>query len=85
VRPDVTVLDDRDLLDLGLASVADVVEANLGRRPVLEAVREPTGLQPLWRVIGLRATGTEPTAPGMAGTARAAPLSAPAQAMPGGG
>ncbi len=79
-RPDVTVLDDRNLLDLGLGSVGDVVEANLGRRPVflvreskdlpplearfiLEAVAEPTGVQSLWRVVGLRATGASPAVP----------------------
>jgi Protein O-mannosyl-transferase TMEM260-like len=33
-RPDVTVVDDRDLLDENLGTVDDVIEANLGRRPV---------------------------------------------------
>jgi hypothetical protein len=33
-RPDVTVIDDRDLLDENLGTVDDLIEANLGRRPV---------------------------------------------------
>jgi hypothetical protein len=33
-RPDVTVLDDRDILDEGYGDVPGAVEAHLGRRPV---------------------------------------------------
>ena len=73
-RADVSVVDDRTLLDEGLGSVDDVIRANLGRRPVylvrrdedlpaleatwqLEVVPDPGGLQPLFRVVGLRAAG----------------------------
>jgi hypothetical protein len=33
-RPDITVVDDRDLLDENLGTVDDLIEANIGRRPV---------------------------------------------------
>jgi 4-amino-4-deoxy-L-arabinose transferase-like glycosyltransferase len=33
-RPDVTVIDDRDILDDGYGDVASAIEAHLGRRPV---------------------------------------------------
>jgi hypothetical protein len=33
-RPDITIIDDRTLLDEGLGEVGDVIEANLDTRPV---------------------------------------------------
>ena len=33
-RPDITIIDDRTRLDEGLGEAADVIEANLDRRPV---------------------------------------------------
>ena len=49
-RPDVRVVDDRDLLDEDLGGVEDVIRANLGARPVY-LVRTPEeigGLQATW-------------------------------------
>jgi hypothetical protein len=46
VRPDITVLDDRDRLDENLGTVDDVIRANLGRRPVY-LVRLPADLDDL--------------------------------------
>lgn len=40
-RPDVRILDDRDLLDDQLGDVSDVIDANLGRRPVYVARLDP--------------------------------------------
>lgn len=66
-RPDVTVLDDRTLLDDGLGTAEDAIDANLGRRPVyviraqasdlqalgLRYVIEPVGrLEGMYRVTG---------------------------------
>jgi Protein of unknown function (DUF2723) len=34
VRPDITIVDDRDVIDENLGSVEDVIRANVGRRPV---------------------------------------------------
>jgi len=49
-RPDVTVVDDRDLLDQDLGTVEDLIEANLGRRPVfvLRPESEITDLARRW-------------------------------------
>jgi hypothetical protein len=33
-RPDITIMDDRTRLDLGLGGLTDVIDANLGKRPV---------------------------------------------------
>jgi hypothetical protein len=41
-RPDVRVVDDRDLLDDHLGDVSDVIDANLGRRPVYVARIDPS-------------------------------------------
>ncbi len=71
-RPDVTVVDDRTRLDQHLGEVTDVIDANLGRRPVY-VVRLPAelpaiearyrleylpipGSQPVARVVGRRTT-----------------------------
>ena len=70
-RPDLHVVDDRDLLDEELGSVDDVIRANIEERPVylvrtaaeiaaleaawiLETIADPTGVQPLHRVVGPR-------------------------------
>ena len=45
-RPDVSVVDDRDLLDEGLASVDDVIRSNVGSRPVY-LVRQPADMSAL--------------------------------------
>jgi hypothetical protein len=45
-RPDVSVVDDRDLIDDGLGSVEDVIRANVGSRPVY-LVRNPVELAAL--------------------------------------
>jgi 4-amino-4-deoxy-L-arabinose transferase-like glycosyltransferase len=70
-RPDITIIDDRTRLDDGLGQPADVIEANLDRRPVylirvtdqeIEDLRgryriEPVGLPGnLFRVTGRTAT-----------------------------
>jgi hypothetical protein len=69
-RPDVRIVDDRTRLDEQLGDVTDVIDANLGQRPVY-LIREPSELavlearyrleyldapssQPLVRVLGLR-------------------------------
>ncbi len=41
-RPDVRVVDDRDLLDDHLGDISDVIDANLGRRPVYVARLDPS-------------------------------------------
>ena len=73
-RPDVEVVDDRDLIDEGLGEVEDVIRAALPARPVylvrqpaelaalearwlIEAIPDPRGLQPLYRVLGPRPAG----------------------------
>jgi len=68
-RPDVTIIDDRDILDDGYGDVADAIEAFLGERPVyvirldrdLQALREAYQLEPvtgvpmeMYRVIAER-------------------------------
>ena len=68
-RPDVTVIDDRDILDDGYGDVAGAIEAYLGERPVyvirldrdLPALREAYQLEPvtgvpmeMYRVIAER-------------------------------
>lgn len=45
-RPDVSVIDDRTRLDLHLGGVNDVIDANLGRRPVY-VIRLPADLAAL--------------------------------------
>ncbi len=49
-RPDVLVLDDRTLLDEGLGTIEDVIEANLGRRPVYVIRAQASDVQ----ALGLR-------------------------------
>lgn len=54
-RPDVTILDDRTLLDRNLGTVDDAIRSNLGRRPVF-LVRMPNDLASLetrWRTTEL--------------------------------
>lgn len=45
-RPDVTVVDDRDIFDDGYRSVEDVITAHLGKRPVY-LIRFPGDIVPL--------------------------------------
>jgi hypothetical protein len=72
-RPDVTVIDDRTLIDEGLGSVMDAIDANLGRRPVyviraqgsdLQALAVRYVLEPVGRPANLyRVTGPQETKP----------------------
>ena len=41
-RPDIFIVDDRTRLDLGLGELSDVIDANLGRRPVY-VLRQDSG------------------------------------------
>ena len=73
-RPDLRIVDDRTLLDQGLGEVADVIRADLGKRPVyvirpgdqIRALEDEFVLEQVllagggsvYRVIGLRASGS---------------------------
>ena len=47
-RPDIRVVDDRTRLDEDLGEIADVIDANLGRRPVLVIQVDPDGPRARW-------------------------------------
>jgi hypothetical protein len=40
-RPDLTIVDDRTRLDEGLGEITDVIDANLGKRPVYVIREDP--------------------------------------------
>ncbi len=46
-RPDVTVIDDRTLVDEGLGTIEDVIDADLGRRPVYVIRAQASDVQAL--------------------------------------
>jgi len=72
-RPDVWVVDDRTRLDMNLGRVTDVIEANLGRRPVyvmrlkgseIQALEKRYAIEPVGRPGNLfRVTGRQETSP----------------------
>jgi hypothetical protein len=72
-RPDVWIVDDRTRLDEGLGEVADVIEANLGRRPVylvraseaeVQALKDRYTIESTGRPWNLyRVTGREESSP----------------------
>jgi hypothetical protein len=61
--PGVAIVDDRTRLDEGLGSVSDVIDSNLGKRPVY-LIRQPADLAPLEQVYSLSLIDTtEPLQP----------------------
>ncbi len=62
-RPDVTIVDDRTRLDQHLGEISDVIDANLGRRPVLVIQTDPAVLGALARrylLVRLDTPGFQP-------------------------
>jgi hypothetical protein len=61
--PGIAIVDDRTRLDEGLGSVSDVIDSNLGKRPVY-LIRQPADLAPLQQVYSLTLIdSTEPLQP----------------------
>ncbi|MGH2465528.1 MAG: protein O-mannosyl-transferase family [Candidatus Limnocylindrales bacterium] len=61
--PGIAIVDDRTRLDEGLGSVSDVIDGNLGKRPVY-LIREPADLAPLQQVYSMTLIDTtEPLQP----------------------
>jgi hypothetical protein len=62
-RPDIAIVDDRTRLDENLGSIEDVIDANLGKRPVYVIRLDPSEVAALARrydleyVDGYDATG----------------------------
>ncbi len=62
-RPDITVVDDRTRLDRNLGDITDVIDANLGKRPVIAIQGDPAVLATLaarYRLVPLDAPGDQP-------------------------
>jgi hypothetical protein len=62
-RPDIRVVDDRTRLDEDLGEIADVIDANLGRRPVIVIQVDPAVLARLserYRLSLLPLPGPQP-------------------------
>lgn len=62
-RPDITVVDDRTRLDRDLGDITDVIDANLGTRPVIAIQGDPAVLATLaarYRLVPLDAPGDQP-------------------------
>jgi hypothetical protein len=62
-RPDIRIVDDRTRLDEDLGEIADVIDANLGRRPVIVIQVDPkvlTGLSERYRLSLLPVPGPQP-------------------------
>ncbi len=72
-RPDVTVIDDRTILDQGLGDVIAVIGRHLGERPVY-IIRLPRDLDEVAARYRLEPV---PGAPGMGGLRRVVPPAAP--------
>jgi hypothetical protein len=49
LRPDIFIADDRTRLDQGLGGPSDVIDANLGRRPVYVLRQNPADIDELAR------------------------------------
>ena len=72
-RPDVWIVDDRTMLDLGMTEIGQVIEANLGKRPVyvirvkeseVQALTNRYTIEPVGRPGNLyRVTGRQETTP----------------------
>jgi len=62
-RPDITVVDDRTRLDRDLGDITDVIDANLGRRPLIVIQVDPAVLATLaarYRLVPLDVPGDQP-------------------------
>lgn len=62
-RPDITVVDDRTRIDQGLGDITDVIDANLGKRPVIAIQGDPVVLARLaarYRLVRLDTPGDQP-------------------------
>ena len=60
-RPDVAIVDDRTRLDENLGDVTDVIDANLGKRPVYVIRLRPRRDRDAGRSLRPRRTSTAPT------------------------
>ena len=61
-RPDIRIADDRTRLDEHLGEIADVIDANLGRRPVIVIQVDPrvvAGLASRYRLTPLPLPGPQ--------------------------